>query len=86
MLAGGICHTRVYDPQDPVAVEKCRKMFKVRIKYINCTKMTYKNTLQNTQMSMLKVPGQVFDLRNLRERDGRDPTRRCFLVLTNYKL
>lgn len=32
LLAGGICHTRVYDPQDPVAVEKCHNMFKVCIK------------------------------------------------------
>lgn len=35
LLAGGICHTRVYDPHDPVAVEKCHNMFKVRIKYTN---------------------------------------------------
>lgn len=33
LLAGGICHTRVYDPQDPVAVEKCHNMFKEMIEW-----------------------------------------------------
>ncbi|XP_048769994.1 betaine--homocysteine S-methyltransferase 1-like [Ostrea edulis] len=33
LLAGGICHTRVYDEKDPVAVEKCRQMFKEMIEW-----------------------------------------------------
>ncbi|XP_061177226.1 betaine--homocysteine S-methyltransferase 1-like [Saccostrea echinata] len=33
LLAGGICHTRVYDENDPVAVEKCRQMFKEMVEW-----------------------------------------------------
>lgn len=30
LFAGGICHTRVYDEDDPKAVAEAREMFKVR--------------------------------------------------------